>query len=64
MRRINGQFDDRDAEYKLEKIETVSGFVTTWSLVRRGLTLRNAELMRRNIERDGGQARVRHESEY
>ncbi len=63
-KRINGQFDDRDESYRVETLETVSGFVTTWSRQTGNVTLRNAELIRKRFEQQGKQARVKHESDY
>ena len=36
-RRINGQFDDKNDDYKVEQLVTVSGFVRTWDTVARYL---------------------------
>jgi len=62
--RINGQFDDKDDDYKVEKLVTVSGFIQTWQVEARNVTLRNGEQIRRRIEQSGGEARVRHQSEF
>ena len=59
-RRINGQFDDSDDSYLVEVLRPVSGFITTWSRERTYVTLRNAELLRRQFEAQGLQARVLH----
>lgn len=64
MRRINGQFDDADQDYRVEKLVTVSGFVTTWRTEARNVSLKNAEQIRRRIEATGAEARVKHQSEY
>lgn len=63
-RRINGQFDDHDQSYRVEKLVTRSGYIQTWERCASNVTLRNAELIRRNVESIGGKARVRHESDY
>jgi len=64
MRRINGQFDDADQSYRVEKLVTVFGFVTTWQVETRNVSLKNAEQIRRRVEQTGVEARVRHESDY
>lgn len=64
MRRIDCQFDDLDNSYRVETLETVSGFNQTWSVYRSRISLRAAELMRSSLEREGETARVRHESDY
>lgn len=62
-RRVNGQFDDGDADYCVEVLRTVSGYNQTWSRERRNVTLRNAELIRRGLEQKGLVVRVFHQSE-
>jgi hypothetical protein len=64
MRRINGQFDDADQDYRVEKLVTVSGFVTTWEIEARNVSLKNAEQIRRRLLSCGIAARVIHQSEY
>lgn len=61
--RVNGQFDDSDAEYCVEVLRTVSGFNQTWSRERRNVTLRNAELIRRALESKGLEVRVLHQAD-
>jgi len=62
-RRVNGQFDDKDADYLVEVLRQYEGFRTAWSREHRNVTLRNAEALRRKYEAQGLQARVLHHAD-
>jgi len=64
MRRINGQFDDFDQEYRVEKLVTFSGFIKTWDVEARNVSLKNAELIARLLTASGVENRVRHASDF
>jgi hypothetical protein len=63
-KRINGQFDDHDRDYKVERLEAGPGWLQSWRVEHTNQTLKNAELLRARWERDVYEARVRHQSEY
>lgn len=65
-RRINGQFDDITAEYRLEQLINI-GFRRTWDRVANRITLKNAEAMQRRLIANGthpADLRIKHESDY
>lgn len=48
----------------MEKLVTLFSFVTAWEVDTGCVSLKNAEQIRRRLEADGHQARVKHESDY
>jgi hypothetical protein len=53
-----------DDDYRVETLDTVSGFVTVWVTQASCLTLKQAESARRAFEKNGKQTRVKHGSDY
>lgn len=50
--------------YRVEILVTVSGFVRTWKVDESKMSLRNAEIRRKEWENEGYEARVKAEDEY
>jgi len=63
-KRINGQFDDKDQSYRVEKIVVGPGYIRSWQQEGGYVSLKNAEAIARRISADGTETRVKHESDY